>query len=186
MRNKAQVVTASGDPDPRPLARGWRLTTFPDGKTQLAVSVPAEERPALFEALARALSGKLGVLYVRLTDRKLGQLPKPERRVAMHLDPARALGALRARPTLIHEDGRHQLWLRGDLGEQVVLDELGMIYCYPDDPAFRDALAGLPETTAPMLCDEEHFPYVKVNFLAEADAEETSLWDELHMIKWGA
>ena len=67
------------------------------------------------------------------------QLPgKPVTFVAMDLPADRVRAALGERPTLLWADGRHQLWLRGRFGEQVVLDELGVLYCYPDDPAFRD------------------------------------------------
>ena len=187
MRPKAQIVTQSGEADPRPLPRGWRVTTFPDGTTQLAVSVPAGELPGVHQALLGSLGKELGLMYLRLTDRQLGQLAKPERRVAMHLPPERVLSAINARSTLVYEDGRHQLWARGGMGEQVVLDELGVVYCYPDDPSFRDVMSALnlSETSEPMACDEAHFPYVRVNFHAEADAQETSLWDDLHMVKWG-
>ena len=186
MRPKAQIVTQSGEADPRSLPRGWRVTTFPDGTTQVAVSVPPSELPGVHAALLGVLGKEIGLMQLRLTDRQLGQLAKPERRVAMNLPADRVLVAINARSALVYEDGRHQLWARGALGEQVVLDELGLVYCYPDDPGFRDVMSALvlPETTAPMACDEEHFPYVRVNFLAEADEQERSLWDELHMVKW--
>ena len=101
----------------------------------------------------------------------------------MHLDPARLLAALRARPELVWGDGRHQLWIRGDLGETVVLDENGVLFCQPDDPSFRDLLAArnILEMTSQTLDTRD---YVRVQFLAEADGQEASLWEELAMLRW--
>jgi hypothetical protein len=183
MKPKAVSVLPTGEPDGWAPPRGFRAESFPDGFTRLVVSVPAEELPALHLALIEGLSGRLGLRYVQLTDRKRGQLPKPEGRVAMHLDPARLLAALRARPELVWGDGRHQLWIRGDLGETVVLDENGVLFCQPDDPSFRDLLAArnILEMTSQTLDTRD---YVRVQFLAEADGQEASLWEELAMLRW--
>ena len=43
------------------------------------------------------------------------------------------LEALTHLQELIYHDGRHQIWILGLQGEQIILDELGMIYLYPDD-----------------------------------------------------
>ena len=88
---------------------------------------------------------------------------------------------MNARRALIWHDGRHQLWARGRFSEQVVLDELGVLYCYPDDPSFRDALEGIPQRKDLTLDTRD---YVKVNFVAAADAEEQSLWDRFGMREW--
>jgi hypothetical protein len=180
---KAVSVTVAGEPDGFVPPRGWRAEVFGDGHTRIVVSVPAEELQATHLALLGALEGPLGVRYVQLTDRQRGQLPAPEGRVAMGVASARAMAALRARPELVWGDGRHQLWARGTLGETVILDEMGLIYLSPDDPAFRDELTarGIPESAAPMMDSRD---YVRVTFLAEADAQEASLWDELKMLRW--
>ncbi len=183
MTPKAQSVTVTGEPDNFLPPRAWRAEVFGDGHTRIVVSVPPADLPDTHLALLAVLQGPLGVRYVQLTDRKSGQLPTPEGRVAMGVGPGRLAAALKARPALIWQDGRHQLWARGTLGESVVLDEMGMIYLSPDDPSFRDALAALaiPESDAPMMDKRD---YVRVSFLSEADADEESLWEELKMLRW--
>ena len=183
MTPKAQSVTAAGDLDAFSAPRAWRADVFPDGHTRLVVSVPQAELRETHRALVRARSGRLGIRYVQLTDRALGQLPAPVGRVAMELDSARVVAALEARPELIWGDGRHQIWLRGAMGETVIVDEMGLLHCAPDDPSFRDALAALdiPEGRPTMMDQRD---YVKVTFLAEADEQETSLWEELKLLKW--
>lgn len=101
----------------------------------------------------------------------------------MELPAERVVAALCARRELVYEDGRHQIWARGVLGESVVLDENGLIFASPDDPSFRDLLASLalPEHRLPTL---ETRDYVRVNFHAVADAQEQSLWNELNMLQW--
>lgn len=173
---KAVSVTKDGQPDAWVAPRNVRAQVAPDGTTRLVVSVPPEDLPAVHLSLVDALSAPVSLRYLRLTDRQTGQLPKPRSFVVMDAAPARIRAALAARPALVWHDGRHQLWLRGNYGEQVVLDELGVLYCYPDDPSFRDALAGLPVSDAVGLDGRD---YVKVGFLAEADAEEASLLTDL-------
>lgn len=183
MTPKAQSVTLSGEPDGFLPPRAWRSEVFGDGHTRLVVSVPAEELQSVHLGLLGLVEGPWGVRYVQLTNRLTGQLPAPEGRVAMGVAPARALAVLKERPTLVWADGRHQLWVRGALGETVILDEMGVIYLSPDDPMFRDALTafGIPESNAPTMDSRD---YVKVAFHAEADAEETSLWESLKMLRW--
>lgn len=183
MLEKARSVTEKGEPDGYTPPRAFRADVFPDGHTRLVVSVPPAELEATHLALLDVLEGPLGVRYVRLTDRKTGQLPSPEGRVAMGVDKGRARAALVSRRELIWGDGRHQLWLRGELGETLILDELGLLYASPDDPAFRDVLTALliPEAAPPMMDARD---YVQVNFCLEADAQEASLWEELKMLRW--
>lgn len=179
---KAISVTQAGEPDGWSPPRTWRAEVAPDGQTRLVVSVPLEDLAATHLRLVRALQGPLGVLYVRLTDRAgEGQLPKPVRRVAMEIPAARVEAALAERAALVWHDARHQLWIKGRHGEQVVLDELGVLYAYPDDPSFRDALAGIPESPTQTMDARD---YVRVAFLAEADEMERSLWAELNMVEW--
>lgn len=178
---KAQSVTAAGEPDGFEPPRCFRAETLPDGRTRLVVSVPQAELETVHLALLRALGESVGLLYVRLTDRQRGQLPAPERRVAVEVPIDRAVAALEARRELTWWDGRHQLWARGKYGDQVVLDELGLLYTYPDDVAFRAALGDVPERQAPGMDTRD---YVRVSFVAEADAQETALWEELGMVPW--
>ena len=67
---------------------------------------------------------------------------------------------------------------------QWLLDELGVLYTYPDDLAFRDALdaLGLPLTNDVGIDGRD---YVKVQFLAEADAEEAQLIRGLNLRQVG-
>lgn len=178
---KATSVTREGQPDGWTPPQSFRAQVAPDGKTRLVISVPPEELPALHLRLLGALGDKVSVRYVRLTDRKKGQLPQPESFVRMDASADKVRAALEARPTLIWGDGRHQLWLRGRFDEQVVLDELGVLYCYPDDPVFRDALGELPERATVGLDGRD---YVRVEFCADADAEEASLLAELSLQPW--
>jgi len=180
---KAVSVTQAGAPDGWTAARGFRAQVAPDGATRLVISVPSDELAAVHLRLLAALGSTVSVRYLQLTDRATGQLPKPRSFVGMELAVDVVRAAFEARPGLVWHDGRHQLWLRGSLGEQVVLDELGVIYCYPDDVAFRDALTDLPETKAVGIDGRD---YVKVEFLASADAEERSLIAALNLREWEA
>lgn len=178
---KAASVTQDGQPDGWMPARGFRAQVAPDGTTRLVVNVPAAELAAVHLRLLAVLGERVGLRYVRLTDRQKGQLPTPETWVRMEVPADRARAALEARPELVWHDARHQLWARGRFGEQVVLDELGVLYCYPDDPAFRDALAGLAETRDVGMDGRD---YVRVAFLAEADVQERTLIEELGLVPW--
>ena len=179
---KAVSVTVEGQPDGWTSPRGVRVQVAPDGKTRLVIYVPPEELRAVHERLLEALGSPLSVRYLRLTDRTKGQLPKPETFVRMDAPASDVRAAFAEAADLVWRDGRHQLWVRGPFGEQVVLDELGVLYCYPDDPAFREALDGLPETSTVGMDGRD---YVRVQFLAEADAQETALRERLSLQKWG-
>ncbi|MDP2311443.1 MAG: hypothetical protein Q8P41_00945 [Pseudomonadota bacterium] len=179
---KAASVTIEGLPDGWTPPRSFRAQVAPDGTTRLVVSVPPEELAATHLALLEVLGAPWSLRYLKLTDRRVGQLPKPETWVRMDAKPEQVQAALSARPALVWHDGRHQLWMRGKFGDQVVLDELGVLYCYPDDPAFRAALAGIPESKEVGMDGRD---YVRVTFLAEADAEEASLFQALSLQRWG-
>lgn len=162
----------------------YRLQVLPGGITRLAASAPPGELEAVHRALVAALEPPLKLLYVRLTDRASGQLPKPEHLVAVGLSRDRVLDALARFRRLIYHDGRNQVWVRGARTDQVVLEEIGAIYVYPDDPLFRDVLedCGLVESDqGETMADRD---YVKVNFLAEADAEEAALIADLGLVRW--
>jgi hypothetical protein len=179
---KAVSVTVEGHPDGWVSPRGVRAQVAPDGTTRLVIYVPPAELPTVHGRLLDALGASLSVRYLRLTDRLKGQLPKPETYVRMDAPAAEVRAAFDEAADLVWRDGRHQLWVRGAFGEQVVLDELGVLYCYPDDPAFREALADLPETAAVGMDGRD---YVRVQFVAEADAQESAMRARLAMQKWG-
>ena len=84
---------------------------------------------------------------------------------------------------LAYHDGRHQLWIRGAAGEQVVLEEVGVIYVYPDDPSFRAVLdaAGVPEGEGETLAERD---FIKVTFDAACDAEEDQMHHDLGLVPW--
>jgi hypothetical protein len=181
---KATSVLASGAPD------GWAPSTFYKGEvlnggfTRLVVSVPPDRLAEVHQALAGALEAPLKLLYQRLIDRPRDlQLPKPESHVAVELSRDRVLEVLRRLAPLIYQDGRHQLWLRGGMDEQLVLDDLGMIYVYPDDLAFRDLLdsLGLTEGSGPTMAERD---YVRVNLMASCDQQEDQLFHDLHLTPW--
>nr|MBA2319720.1 hypothetical protein [Deltaproteobacteria bacterium] len=83
----------------------------------------------------------------------------------------RVLAALRGSQGAVYADARAELWIRGRLGEQLILDQDGLIYAYPDDPSFRDALEalGIPDRESATLARRD---YVKHWFHAEHDADE--------------
>jgi hypothetical protein len=175
---KAISVSQDGTPDGFAPPIAYRVDVSPDGVTRIAVSAGPKLLMVL-DALVGALQGPVGVLWVRMVDRARGkQLPKPEHYVAIEKPQAQVGSVLARCRNLLTMDGRGQLWLRGGFKDQVVLDELGVVYCYPDDPAFRDALEAIGLREQPHTNMEDR-DYVKVNFSALADAEEQLLIREL-------
>ncbi|MEQ1505478.1 MAG: hypothetical protein ABMB14_24815 [Myxococcota bacterium] len=173
---KAVSVTKDGDDDGFVVAPGWSSEMTPTGDTRIVVSVPVGQLPAVHAALLSALAPPLSFLYRQKVDRKAPrpQGSPPRDHVALGLPLDRVTDALSRCGTLVYTDARCEVWIRGGLGEQVVLDEDGVLYCYPDDPAFRDALGevGVPPDDVDTIADRD---YVKHWFRAEADAEETGL-----------
>ena len=147
------------------------------------VYVPPEELPEWHLKLVQAMGAPYSVAYMQLTDRRVGTPhPAPLRFVGIEKPAEKVVEAFKASGDLLWYDGRHQIWVRGSFGEQVVLDELGVIYCYPDDPSFRDALEELSESKATGMDSRD---YVKVNFRSEADAQEQQLIATLHLQRIG-
>jgi hypothetical protein len=179
---KAASVTREGEPDGWVPPRSYRAQVAPDGTTRLVVSVPPDEVRAVHLRLLEVLGSPVSIRYLRLTDRQTGQLAKPENHVRMDAPAPVVRSALEANAALVWHDGRHQLWARGAFGEQVVLDELGVLYCYPDDPAFREALVDIPLSDAVGMDGRD---YVRVGFLSEADAEERALLAALGATRLG-
>lgn len=181
---KAQSVSREGVPDGFVPAAFHQPQLLQGGFTRLLVSVPQAQLESVHRALVAALEPPLKVAYQQLTDRRAGiQLPKPRALVAVELPRDRVLGALERYRRLAYHDGRHQLWIRGAAGEQVVMEEVGVIYAYPDDPSFRAVLveAGVPEGEGETLAERD---YVKVTFDAACDLEEDLLHHELGLVPW--
>ena len=182
---KAQSVTMQGAPDGFAPPLAYIPQVIPGGFTRLAVSVPGDRLEAVHRAIVATITGPFRVLYRQLTDRGTGQLPKPIDHVGVEIDAERLAAALDQYRRLVYHDGRHQLWIRGAGPDQVVLEEIGTLYVYPDDPAHRDALesAGVPEgpPSLPTLAERD---YIQVNFAAEADAEEAALIRDLGLQRW--
>lgn len=184
MEAKAQSVTVHGEPDGFVPAAFFKAEVLSGGFTRLTVSLPPDRLEAVHRALVAAMEPPYKLLYQALTDRQSGiQLDKPLHLVAVELPRDRVLGVLDRYRGLVYHDGRHQLWVRGMLGEQVVLEEIGVIYVYPDDPSFRDALEaqGVPEGDGPTLAERD---YIRVSFDAAHDAEEEGLIQDLNLVPW--
>lgn len=182
--SKAQSVDQRGAPDGFEPDSFFRAEILQGGYTRLVVSVPGSGLQRIHGALLAVLRPPFKARYVALTDRARGQLPKPKSYVAVELGRGQLEAALLACQDLVYRDGRHQLWLLDAGQAQLVLDELGMLYVYPDDPSFRDVLtaAGLAEGSGPTMAERD---YVRVNFQATADAQESALHKGLGLVEWG-
>jgi hypothetical protein len=181
---KAVSVTREGQPDGYIPPTHYAPQVLEGGFTRLLVSVPPERLEAVHRALFEALAPPLKVAYQQLTDRKKGvQLPKPRAHVGVELTRDRVRTALQRYRHLVYHDGRHQLWIRGADGEQLVMEEVGVIYVYPDDPSFRAVLEaqGVLQGTGETLDVRD---YVRVTFDATCDSEEDELIEELGLVPW--
>lgn len=181
---KAESVTEQGEPDGWVPPAGFTLDLGPGGATQLVVSVPPAHLAALHARLVEVLAPPLGVLWRQVIDRRA---PRPEGappvdHVGLELPVERVIEALDACGDLLYADARGELWVKGALGDQVILDQDGLIFCQPDDPAFRDVLLGeglAPDVTG-TLADRD---YVKQWYRAEADAAEDRLVEQLGLVR---
>ncbi len=181
---KAISVTEQGEPDGFQIGAGfWPERDF-HGVTRLVASAPPERLAAAHAALVAVLGSPLGVLYRQVVDRRA---PRPEGApprdlVALEVDAARVRAGLADCAGLIYQDARAELWLRGALGDQVVLDGDGLLYCYPDDPGFRDALGatGIAEGKVETLQERD---YVRHQFHAAFDAQEDHLIAALGLVE---
>ena len=180
---KSQSVTQQGAPDGFVPPMAYQSQVLDGGYTRLEVSAPPSKLSFVHKKLVAALQAPLKIRYVRMIDRIKGQLPKPESFVAVEVSMARILEACTQCQTLFYHDGRNQIWIRGAGDAQIVLDELGMIYVYPDDFLFRDVLqeAGWIEAKHESMAERD---YVKVFFDSDADAQEQTLLQSLGMIRW--
>ena len=180
---KSQSVTQQGAPDGFIPPMAYQSQVLDGGYTRLEVSAPPSKLSIIHKKLVATLQAPLKIRYVRMIDRIKGQLPKPESFVAVEVGMERMLEACTKCQKLFYHDGRNQIWIRGADEEQIVLDELGMIYVYPDDFLFRDILqtAGWVETKHQSMAERD---YVKVFFDPSADSEEQVLLQSLGMIRW--
>jgi hypothetical protein len=185
MGPKAMSVTESGEDDGFVPEPGWMVEMTPDGETRLVVSVPVGDLARVHAALATALAPPISVLYRQKIDRaeKRPHDAPARDHVAVGLPLDRVMDALQAAAPLVYHDARGEFWLRGKRGEQLILDQDGLMFCYPDDPAFREALAeaGVPGRDVTTIADRD---YVKHWFHAEADASEAQLLATLHLTEY--
>ncbi len=182
--DKATSVTKEGEPDGFVPPLAYKAEVLQGGVSRLVISAPAAHLERVHRAMVNALKPPYKVLYVRMVDRAAGvQLAKPERLVAVDIPRDRLLSTLHRLRQLVYEDARHQLWIRGASGEQLVLEETGVLFVYPDDFLFRDVLAaqGVEEAEHESLADRD---YLKVNFASAADAEEAELIQSFHLLPW--
>ncbi len=148
----------------------------PRGGTRIVVSVPPDRLAAVHQRLLAVVRPPLGVLWRQVIDRRAPrpQGTPPRDHVALDVSFERLIATLRENEGVVYADARAELWVRGALGEQLILDQDGLIYAYPDDPSWRDALDGLgvPDKETPNLAGRD---YVKHWFHAEHDVEEDQL-----------
>ena len=179
---KAESVLESGAPDGWVAETGWWADFAPEGGTRLVIAVPVERLREVHLALVRTLGSRVGFLYRQKVDRKNPRPNGSPARDFLSMDVAldRVLAQIDARSTLLHHDARGEVWVRGSLGEHVILDEDGVLYAYPDDPSFRDVLSALdiPERRVETVAERD---YVKHWFRAEADADEDALITALNL-----
>jgi hypothetical protein len=184
MTTRATSVTAQGEPDDFSPEPGFHADVGPGGVTRLLVSLPPMLIPGVHRALVGALTAPLSILYrVEVDRRDPGAEGAPPRdHVAIELDADAVDSALTACSDVIYGDARAELWIRGGLNEQVVIDRDGMVFCYPDDPVFRDVMAGadIPEASVPTLADRD---YVKHWFHAENDVFEDDFKRRLGLVE---
>jgi hypothetical protein len=180
---KAQSVTEKGEDDGFVIEEAWELQTAAGGDTRLLISVPTARLREVHLGLLAALGAPLSLLYRRKVDRRD---PKPNGTppddfLAPDLSLAEVSEALVEAADLVWHDARCEVWVRGLMGEQIVLDQDGMLYAYPDDPSFRDALAalGVVEREVPVLLDRD---YVKHWFHGSCDALEDALLSRVDAI----
>jgi hypothetical protein len=175
MLPRATSTDVAGEPDGFAPEPAWSGEIDPRGGTRIVVSVPAAQLPVVHQRLVAACTPPLGVLWRQVVDRRAPRAngAPPKDHVALDVPFERLLAALRANAGVVYEDARAELWIRGRLNEQVVLDQDGLVYTYPDDPAFRDALdaLGIPDRDVPTLARRD---YVKHWFHAEHDAQEAA------------
>ena len=180
---KAQSVTEAGMPDGFIPPMAYHPQILDGGYTRLEISSPPDRLQIVHQALIKNISGPFKVRYVQMTSRVSGQHPKPKSFVGVEISQVRLLQACEAFGPLLYHDGRCQIWVLGAANEQLVIDEIGMMYLYPDDPSFQHSLNQLGWHNMPHQSMASR-DYVRVNFLSEADALEHALIQSLGLVEW--
>jgi hypothetical protein len=177
---KSVSVDEQGTPDGWEPEPGFLREMDPRGQTRLVVSLPVKFLARVHAQLIASLAPPLSVLYRQVVDRRD---PKPQGApprdfVALELDPKQVNFAFDRYTELLHHDARCEVWVRGSLGEQIVLDADGMLYLYPDDPSYEDVLLGegLSPDVGETIVDRD---YAKHWFHASNDALEDAFIKEL-------
>lgn len=186
---KAVSVSVDSEPDGWEIEVGYHGEMSLDAGTRLVVAAAAAELHATHGALIQALAEPLSFLYRQKIDRRAvadGETPNtalaPRDFIALELSHSEVLDAVAEAADLVYHDARGEFWVRGGAGEQLVMDADGLIYCYPDDPSFRDVLDGLeiPENDVTTLANRD---YVKHFFHAEGDVAEDALMRRLRLVE---
>ncbi len=181
---KAMSVSHDGEPDGWEQPLGWYAEITPHGDTRLTVAAPPGALGRTHLALVKAMASPVSVLYRQKVDRRepRPQSAPPRDFVAREVPLEKVLEVVEATSELLHHDARCELWLQGALGERLVLDEDGVIYVYPDDPSFRDALAAaeVGEADVDLISDRD---YVKHWFHAACDRLEDEIIDRLGLVE---
>lgn len=181
---KVESVHEDGTPDGWAPAPGFLRDTGPNGQTQIVVSVPVDLLATIHKALVATLAEPVGVLYRQIVDRRAprpaGSPPRDFVAIERRLSPI--LEAIDRFTDLIHHDARCEVWVRGAMGEQVVLDHEGLLYCAPDDPVFEDVLLsfGLNDQLGDTIRERN---YPKHWFHASCDAQEDELIRQLELVE---
>ncbi|MAA77808.1 MAG: hypothetical protein CL916_00995 [Deltaproteobacteria bacterium] len=183
MQAKSQSVNKEGALDGFIPPMAYQAQLLDGGYTRIEISSPPSKLSYIHKKLIEVMEGPLKIRYLRMTDRVKGQLPKPESYVAVEVSKERIFHICDECSNLLYHDARHQLWIRGIQEEQLVLDELGMLYIYPDDFLFRETLntLGWIEAKHESMAERD---YVKVFFDAQADIQEKMFMQALGMIRW--
>lgn len=181
---KSESVDAKGQADGwKPLA-GYIRDVGSQGRTQLVVSAPSEFLLDTHLQLVGELVAPLGFLYRQIVDRREpGPSGAPARDfVALELTHAIVRDTLRRYTDLFHHDARCEIYVRGAMGEQIVLDQDGMLFCQPADPVFEDALlaSGFIPDVSVTIADRD---YVKHWFHHHNDALEDELMSSLGLVE---
>ncbi len=180
---KAISVREDGTPDGWTPTPGYLRDVDASGQTRLVISVPHGQLAGLHQALAATLASPVSVLYRQLVDRRTPrpQGAPPQDHVGVDRPLSAVLSALETFAELLYHDARHELWLKGGMGEQLVLDADGLMYAYPDDPVFTDVLAahGVPADLGETLVDRD---YARHAFHADLDVLEDGLIATLALV----
>ena len=180
---KALSVTMEGEPNGFKPSATYRSQVLHGGLTRLEISSPGDKLHIIHQALVDVIEFPCKIRYLRMTDRNTGQLPKPISYAGVDISKERLFVALKDFHQLIYQDARHQFWILGANQEQIVMDELGMIYVYPDDFLFTDVLLKMGWTTLRHQAMSEE-DYVQVYFTSAADKQEQALLENFRLIRW--